>query len=163
MLLDFGESWVELHDGDRDAFRIFRRHYSFRHYADGRRDDKSNRARFLFCGPGEKMVLLTPAADALFVWRKFIDDSGQRGVNCAVFRNEGPARASDLILQAEALARKRWPGQRFYTFVNASKLTRRNERHRKARRPGHCFRCAGWVECGVTKSGLLILEKKPFI
>jgi hypothetical protein len=43
----------------------------------------------------------TGDADALFVWRKFIDDSGQQGVNCAVFRNEsrhgGPQTLSDRL------------------------------------------------------------------
>jgi len=38
----------------------------------------------LFVGPGEKLVLRTWECDAIWVWRKFIDDSGQEGINCAI-------------------------------------------------------------------------------
>lgn len=143
--------WVQVRDGDDTARAIFDRHYSRIHYADGR-------APLLFVGPGEKMVLMTPAADALFIWRRFIDDaqdgSGQpqSGVNCAVFRNEGPARSSDLILAAETWADRRWPGLRRYTYVNPGRI-------RTKRDPGRCFLRAGWRLCGHTKGGLLILEK----
>ena len=98
------------------------------------------------------MVLLTNEADALFVWRKFIDDSGQQGVNCAVFRNEGPILSSLLILEAVKLAQIRWPMERLYTYVNPQKI--------KSTNPGYCFICAGWKVCGKTKGGLVILEYK---
>jgi hypothetical protein len=62
---------------------LYDRHYSKYHYADGRRPK-------LFVGPGEKMVLLTTDHLALFAWRKFRSMDGQQGVNCAIFRNEGP-------------------------------------------------------------------------
>jgi hypothetical protein len=108
----------------------------------------------LFVGPGEKLVLLTEDERALFVWRKFIDASGQDGVNCAVFRNEGPRLSSDLILEAEDIAWKKWPGQRFYTYVNSRAIRSTN--------PGACFKAAGWKLCGETKwNRLTILEKQP--
>ena len=101
------------------------------------------------------MVLLTPEHNALFVWRKFIDRCpGQTGVNCAVFRNESSHRASDLIVAAEAIAWRRWPSERLYTYVNPKKI-------KPSRTPGRCFLRAGWMYCGVTGSGLLILEKRP--
>ena len=81
--------WLPVKDGDPRAAALYRRHYSCYQYADNRRADPSNRNRFLIVGPGEKMVLMTVDCSALFVWRKFIDKSGQAGVNCAVFRNEG--------------------------------------------------------------------------
>lgn len=143
--------WYPVKDGNATAFAIFKRHYSYREYADGRRSDLSNPNRMLFMGPGEKLPLLTPEHDALFGWRKFIDDSGQQGVNCCVFRNEGPKLASDLILAAEPFAARRWPGERAYTTVNPKKV--------KGTCPGYCFIRAGWRRCGVTKSGLLIFEK----
>jgi hypothetical protein len=134
--------WVEVKDGDASAREIFRRHYSYRPYKDGR-----NPA--LFVGPGEKMVLLTPNADALFVWRKFKSADGQEGVNCSVFRNESNQLASELIREAEKLAWERW---RLFTYVNGRKV--------KSRNPGYCFVRAGWRKCGVTKHNkLLILEK----
>jgi hypothetical protein len=146
--------WIEIKDGDASARAIFRRHYSYKPYRDGR-----NPA--LFVGPGEKMVLLTPCALALFVWRKF-RCHGQQGVNCAVFRNEGAGRASDLIQAAEVLAWTRWPGQRLYTYVNPRKI-------RRSRTPGRCFLKAGWryVRDERNKPAwtkwrrLLILEKLP--
>ena len=137
--------WWLTRDGDQSCLALYERHYSAYQYKDGRE-------RKLFVGPGQKIVLRTRAADALFVWRKFIDDSGQQGVNCAVFRNEGPIRSSDLIRQADAIASHIWPGERHYTFVNQGKL--------RPGRPGYCFECAGWTRCGRTKSALLILEKQ---
>jgi hypothetical protein len=122
------------------------RHYSARHYKDGRNVK-------LFVGPGEKMVLLTADSMALFVWRKFISDDGQEGINCAVFRNEGPELSSSLILEAEQLAWQRWPGERFYTYVNPRKI--------KSANPGYCFKMAGWSVCGKSKRGFVILEKYP--
>lgn len=105
-------------------------------------------------GPGEKLVLLGADGLALFVWRKFIDKSGQTGVNCAVFRNESGRRASDLILEAEVLAWVRWPGERLYTYVNANKV--------QGTCPGYCFHRARWRHCGETQAkGLLIFEKYP--
>lgn len=87
----------------------------------------------------------------MFVWRKFIDASGQHGVNCAVFRNESPCLSSILIRQADAIADQCWPGERHYTYVRAEAVRSRN--------PGYCFIRAGWQRCGKTKSGLLILER----
>jgi hypothetical protein len=70
-LFGYDEPWVEVRDGDLSGYAIYRRHYSARRY-------RVQRQR-LFVGPGYKLVLLTPAADALFVWRRFRDDSGQSG------------------------------------------------------------------------------------
>lgn len=139
-------TWIEVKDGNDTARDIFKDHYSRRRYADGRKP-------LLFVGPGEKMVLVTPGADALFVWRKFISLDDQTGINCAVFRNESDQLSSELILEAEKLAWQRWPNQRMYTYVNPRKV--------KSRNPGFCFLKAGWRKCGFTKSKLIILEKFP--
>jgi hypothetical protein len=140
-------NWIPVRDGDARARALYLRHYSARHYRDGRRPK-------LFVGPGEKMVLLTPMCDALFVWRKFISDDGQRGINCAIFRNEGDVLSSELIHEACDLAWQRWPGERLYTYVNDGKI--------KSANPGYCFKRAGWRACGRNKSGkLTILELLP--
>ncbi len=139
-------AWREFKDGHPAALALYERHYSAHQYADGRE-------RKLLAGPGEKTVMLTAAADALFVWRKFIDDSGQKGINCAVFRNERGAGSIDLILEAMAIGWLRWPGQRFYTYVDAAAIRSTN--------PGYCFLQAGWRKCGKTKGGLVILEALP--
>lgn len=137
-------NWFEVKDGDIAAKAIFRRHYSYRPYKDGRKP-------LLFVGPGEKLVLVTGTQDALFVWRKFINDDGNQGVNCAVFRNESPILSSDLILEAEQIAWHRWPGERLYTYVNPFKIRSTN--------PGYCFLRAGWRRCGLTAKKFVILEK----
>jgi len=136
--------WWLTRDGDKTCLAMYERHYSCHRYADGRK-------RTQFVGPGEKVVLRTAAADAVWAWRKFIDDSGQTGINCAVFRNESRHRSSDLIRQADAIADCLWPRERHYTFVNSAAVRSRN--------PGFCFLVAGWRRCGTTKSGLLILER----
>jgi hypothetical protein len=138
--------WVTIRDGHPSGLYLYERHYSAHKYADGR-------IRKLFCGPGEKLVLLSPEHDALFVWRKFIDKSGQQGINCAIFRNESQSLSSVLILDAMRLGWERFPGQRFYTYVNSKKI--------KSTNPGYCFKMAGWNKCGVTKGGLIILECLP--
>lgn len=143
---------MEIKDGDLDGLAIFKRHYSYRPYADGRRNDPLYRNRNLFVGPGGKMVLLTPSGDALFIWRKFINARGDEGLNCAAFRNESFTIASKLILEAENMALQRWKNERrFYTYVNPEKV--------KGSCPGYCFIRAGWKRCGVTKGGLIVLEK----
>ena len=142
-----GATWIPVRDGNHTARAIFDRHYSRHHYKDGR--DQSR-----FVGPGERMVLLTPCARALLVWRKFISLDHQTGVNCAIFRNEGAGRSSDLIKAAMATAWSRWPGQRLYTYVNPRRVASVN--------PGYCFKASGWSLCGVTKAKrLLILEVLP--
>jgi hypothetical protein len=122
---------------------MYARHYSARRLP----------GRTQCLGPGETIALRTAECDAIFAWRKFIDDSGQRGVCCAVFRNEGPTLSSILIRQADAIADHVWPGQRHYTFVDPSGVRSAN--------PGACFRHAGWRRCGETKGGLIVLERWP--
>jgi len=137
--------WRLVRDGHAVGRALYERHYSA----------KPDRTSKLFVRPGEKMVLLTPDRLALFVWSKqqFSDD-GQVGVNCAVFRNEGPQLSSTLLLQAEQFAWKRWPGERLYTYVNPKKIKPNTN-------PGYCFKCAGWKACGFSGKGYLILEKHP--
>lgn len=104
-------------------------------------------------GPGHYIMLRTWEGDAVFAWRRFFDASGQRGVNCAIFRNESRHLSSDLIRQADAIADFCWPGLRHYTYVNAGRIRSTN--------PGACFKAAGWRKCGATKKGLVILEIDP--
>jgi hypothetical protein len=137
--------WYGVKDGNLVARSLFDRHYSRYHYADGRKPR-------CFVGPGEKMVLLSVDGRALFVWRKFISSAGERGINCAIFRNESDLLSSDLIREAEGLAWERWPGERLYTYVNPRAIRSVN--------PGFCFKAAGWRVCGETKKHkLIILEK----
>jgi hypothetical protein len=140
------QHWLGVKDGDNRALALIKRHYTWREY-------KDRRPHHLFVGPGEKMVLITQNADALFVWRKYVEigQSTSKGISCAVFRNEGQELSSNLIREAEQLACERWPNERLYTYVNPLKI--------KSHNPGACFIYAGWQRCGKTKGGLLILEK----
>lgn len=139
--------WYGIKDGDPRGRDMLNRHYSAHLYKDGRRPR-------LFVGPGQKMVLMTSDSKAIFVWRKFISDDGQDGVNCAVFRNEGNYLSSELIKEAALIAWQRWPGERLYTYVNPHKVRSIN--------PGCCFIKAGWHKCGETKvHKLLIFELLP--
>ena len=151
-LLLTDDAWVATRDGDATGRALFRRHYSYKPYRDGRDP-------MLYVGPGEKLVLLTPCARALFIWRRFKSGDGQQGVNCACFRNEGAGLSSDLIRAADAVAFARWPGERHFTYVHPAKTAgRRSRRHG----PGHCFIMAGWQICGITKwNRLVILERTP--
>jgi hypothetical protein len=144
-----GQHWYPSHHADPRAIALYLRHYSAKRYADGR-------ARRQFCAPGEKMVLLTPEADALWVWHKAKPGmrlDGLEGVSCSVFRNESPHRSSDLILEAEALAWARWPGETLFTYVAPTKVA--------SAVPGWCFMRARWKRVGESKGGLLLEQKQP--
>jgi len=143
------DHWLVVNHRDVRALGLFERHYSARH--DARR--RAGRRRAGFVGPGENLVLMTELCDALFVWRneRFRRDM-QIGVNCAVFRNEGNILSSELIREAENWAWGKWPGERLFTFVDPRKVRSTN--------PGYCFLVAGWHRCGLTQTGLVILEKR---
>lgn len=152
--------WLPVKDGDERAFALYKRHYSYHEYRDGRRRH-GYRNRFLIMGPGEKEIFITVTCDALIAFRKFIDDSGQEGVNLAIFRNEGAIRSSALLLEAEQLAWRIWPGERLYTYVNPKRIRTGSPSSGKPN-PGKCFVKAGWVRLKeTTKDGLVILEKCP--
>jgi hypothetical protein len=148
----YRQDWWVTKDGDLDCRDMYLRHYSSK---------KANRIEgdgALFVGPGEKLVLRTARADAVFVWRKFIDDGidartgeKQQGVNCAIFRNESEHLSSCLIQQADSIADNVWTDRRHYTYVDSERVASKN--------PGFCFLAAGWRRCGLTKKGLIILER----
>lgn len=137
--------WWLTKDGDRGCLDLYERHYSARKYADGRE-------RKEFVGPGEKVVLRTQEGDALFVWRSYVDDGGECGINCAVFRNESGHTSSALIRQADSIADALWACCRHYTYVDPQEIASTN--------PGFCFIAAGWTRLKRrTKGGLVILER----
>ncbi len=155
-------SWLSVSDKDPRAIGLYRRHYS----AAQNRSKPRQRASALsgrsrrgsIAGTGDYLALLTAPCNALFVWKRYPGgisrDGKQRGVNCSVFRNEGPILSSTLIREACDLAWSRWPGQRLYTYVWDAKVRSVN--------PGYCFKKAGWRVCGRNADGrLTILEILP--
>lgn len=143
-----GQYWAEIRDGDPRGVGLFRRHYSCTNH-------KADHKRTGFSGPGETLVLLTTDGTALWCWRHDVvpRPDAQVGVNCTIFRNEGPTLSSLLVREACEWAWVRWPGQRLYTYVNGGKIRSIN--------PGCCFKEAGWQTCGKSKGGLTILEVAP--
>ena len=143
-----GKYWIEIRDGHPEACAMYRRHYSSQ-------KNRMPRKR-LFVGPGEKLVLLGNLCSAVFAWQylKFRSDV-ERGINCAVFRNESNHRSSDMVREAVDWAFLRWPCSRLFTFIDTEATARRRSKRALA---GHCFRMAGWRECRITKGGLLVLE-----
>lgn len=149
-----GEGWMEVNDGNPTARDLFGRHYSNQHRHNRRRRPA------LIVGPGNKLLLITADAGAVCAWRKEeYRFDGQAGVNCAIFRREHGDIASNLLKAAMALAWERWPGERFFTFVDPKEV----EPTWRAGRPtwGHCFYQAGWRFAGLTKKRLHILECLP--
>lgn len=146
-------AWIPVTCTDDRLRALYLRHYSAAKNRSGRVSQTTgNRLRFV--GPGEYLALLTPAADAGFVWRKIAfrrDD--QHGVECSIFRNEGPTRSSDLIRAAMGLAWQRWPGERLFTYVDGA--------HVRSTNPGFCFRAAGWRNAGVSARGLVLMDVEP--
>lgn len=144
----FGSGWIVSKDGDATLEALHRRHYS------RRADRPGERRSSLVIGPGRKLAMVTPCAKAVFAWRlALFRRDGQEGVECTIFRNEGAGRSSDLIRAADAIADERFGPLRHFTFVDPEQVRSPN--------PGFCFLAAGWSRCGVSRQGLLILERMP--
>jgi len=144
MMLPFWEGLVRTNHFDPEMAALADRHYSRRTI--GARQ---------FCYSGRKLVLRDTQATVLFVWMwpqdgMRLDD--QTGYSCAIFRNEGSRRSSDIILEAEALAFAKWGRNRVFTYVNGGKIRSTN--------PGYCFLRAGWQRVGKSKGGLTLLAKE---
>jgi hypothetical protein len=108
-----------------------------------------------FLYSGRKLVLRNAEGSVLFGWIWAQDDKrmdGQTGYNCAIFRNESPRKASDIILEAEREAFEKWGPARLYTYIDPNKTASvtalRNYPKwgiRKGERiVGFCYRKAGW-------------------
>lgn len=102
-----------------------------------------------FVAPGCPVVLLTPAADALWVSlrQRFVDHAWPGAWVCSLFRNEGPYLSSELIREAVAATLWAWgspPHEGVITFVDPNQV-----RHK--RDPGRCFLRAGFFPIGTTR------------
>lgn len=114
-----------------------------------------------FVPPGRCLVLVTDDEQAAWVTSWPLADYVQHAwagawVN-SLFRREGGPLASDLIREAVAITRWRWPEVPelgMVTFIDPRKV-----RHK--RDPGRCYRKAGFRLVGTTKGGLLVFEMLP--
>ena len=146
--------WLSVRRNDPRAFAFYRRHYSSAKQMKRFRAHDTN-----FLGPGECLVLISQCGRAVFSWQFNTMEryDKQTGVCCTMFRNEGAGLSSELIREADDLARRRWPDQlRHFTYVDPMKTSGRRSRHAP---PGKCFIEAGWRECGRSGEGLTLLER----
>lgn len=150
MIFAFSDSLIVTSHFDPEMAALADRHYSRR---------TVGARQFLYSG--RKIVIRDAAGDVLFGWMFPDEDKrmdGQRGYNCAIFRNESTRRSSDIILECEAIAVARWGPARMFTYVNPAKIRSYN--------PGYCFKKAGWTNVRnrdgsiwLSKTGQHLLEK----
>jgi hypothetical protein len=116
-----------------------------------------------FVKPGSCLVLETAAADALWVtsWPKaeYVAHEWAGAWECSLFRNEGPACASELILQAVAATRARYgepPALGMITGLDPRKV----EAVVRHGLPtfGYSWRAAGFRYVGRFKDGKLVFR-----
>ena len=108
-----------------------------------------------FVPPGRCLVLLSEVGGgALWVtswpFAEYTKHAWAGAWVNSCFRNEGAGLSSELIREAIAVTRWRWPEVPelgMITFVDAGKV-------RKKRDPGRCYRKAGFKHVGFTKGGL---------
>lgn len=144
MLLPFTDSLLVTTHFDAECSMLADRHYSRR---------TIGARQFMYSG--RKIVIRDTEGLVLFGWLwpdadKRMD--GQTGYNCSIFRNEGPRRSSDVILECERIAFERWGPNRLYTYVKPSAI--------KSVNPGYCFKMAGWKFIRTSKDGKLHLLTK---
>lgn len=144
MLLPIWDGLIRTNHFDAEMSMLADRHYSRR--TPGAR-------QFLYSG--RKLVLRNTEGTILFGWVWPDDEKrmdGQRGYNCAIFRNESKRKASEIILEAERLAFEKWGPNRLYSYIDARKtkpiIAARNYPQWGIRRGqrivGFSYRKAGW-------------------
>ncbi len=147
--------WLPTTKFDPVVVGMYLRHYSAaKNVKPGDYHARASRYRHGVGGTGESLTLRSVCGRAVWIWRRDIIRrmDGQRGVNCTIFRNEGPWLSSDLVAEADEIAWNRWPDEaRHFTYVG--------DEHIRSVNPGYCFKMAGWKSCGRNKDGrLTILE-----
>ena len=140
--------WSQSHRADPAAAVIADRHYNRQKIGSPQ-----------FVPPGRCLVLLRH--DALWVtsypFAEYVRHQWAGAFVCSLFRNEGGELSSDLILDAVAATRWRWPtipNEGMVTFVNKGKV-------KPKRDFGYCYLMAGFKNVGETKGGLVALQLMP--
>lgn len=146
--------WIPVLCTDDRLRGMYRQHYSSLKARGLKRRAMRHASEMRVVGPGKYSALLTSDSCSGFIWRaaRYRQD-GQAGIECTMFRRVGaqPPRSSCLILGAMWFARKKWPGERLFTFVDPTAIDSKN--------PGYCFIAAGWRRLpGRTARGLVVLE-----
>lgn len=143
--------WQRVTKFDPRAAALADRHYSRRKIGSPQ-----------FMPPGQTLVLLTDDALAVFGWWRPHPASGLQAMNgldgwtCTIFRNEGPALSSELVLGAEAALLETGVDvgpDGLLTYVFDAKIRSTN--------PGYCFKLAGWKVRGRSADRRKTLLWKP--
>jgi len=137
-------NWSLSHRFDPEARQIADRHYN-------RRKPGSPQ----FVPPGRCLVLKNPTAVWVTSWpfAEYVRHAWPGLMVCSAFRNEGNVRSSDLIREALAATRWKWPEAPtvgMVTFVDPTRV-------RRKRHPGYCYLMAGFDYVGETKGKLRAL------
>lgn len=138
--------WYETNKGDPTVVRFADRHYS-----------RVKRGTNQTGGPGKTLALITPDQQAVWITKWNVGAGNMDGYDafrCSLFRNEGAALSSTLIMAAMVHTETKWswasPPAGWITHVDGTKVQSRN--------PGYCFKKAGWNCIGITARGLLIFQ-----
>lgn len=115
-----------------------------------------------FVPPGRCLVLKRPGAFWVTAWPlgQYVQHAWPGAWLCSAFRHEridGAPLSSDLVRDAVAATRWRWPdvpALGMVTFVDPTQTRRKRD-------PGRCFRRAGFVPDGHTVGGLVALRLDP--
>jgi hypothetical protein len=148
MRFAFSDELIKTNHFDPEMAMLADRHYSRR---------TVGARQFLYSG--RKLVIRDAAGDVLFGWMYPEEDKrmdGQKGYNCAIFRNESARKSSEIILECEKMAFDKWGPNRLYTYIDPAK-TRTIKCHGK-RAVGFCYLKAGWKPL-VHKNGKPHLSK----
>lgn len=142
--------WQVTWRADPRAAALADRHYS--RQAPGTRQ---------FTPPGRVVVLVTPGYDAVWAtsWplAQYVNRGWKHAWLNVLFRNEGAGLSSELIAEAVAATRWRWPdvpSEGMVTMIDRAKVRRKRD-------PGRCYRRAGFLPVGETAGGLLVLQLRP--
>lgn len=141
-------NWHLSHRADQAARVIADRHYN-----------RQKVGTPQFVPPGRCLVLLADEALWVTSWPfpEYVKHAWAGAWVNSCFRNEGLTLSSELIREAAAITRWRWPeipDLGLVTFVDKDKV-------RAKRNPGYCYEKAGFSLVGKTKGGLLAWQLLP--
>lgn len=114
-----------------------------------------------FVPPGRCLVLMATSGPALWVtswpFERYVNRAFPGAWTCSLFRNEGAGLSSELILEAIAATRWRWPdvpAAGMVTMIDEAAV-------RSKRDPGYCYLIAGFEHAGRTKDNDLLILRLP--
>lgn len=146
-------TWEISHRADARAAALADRHYSRQKIGSPQ-----------FVPPGRCLVLWQPKAYWVTSWpfAEWVRHAWAGAWVCSAFRNEGAGLSSELIIEAVAATRWRYPevpALGMVTFVDPGKVPVIRRRGNDIY--GYCFRKAGWDHIGCTKGGLWTWQLTP--